>query len=68
MGVVTVGSTVMGTIENDVEYAERVEKGFRKSPVNWHIDDRRQIYVSVGADVYAKTLAKAKDSLISKLK
>lgn len=67
LGVVTQGNLVIGTVENEMEYAERVEDGFRKTPVNWHIDDRRQIYVSKGADVYKKSLAKASETLMQDL-
>jgi hypothetical protein len=52
----------VGTIRNEVEYAERVEYGFRKRNVNWHMSDGT-IYHDRGANTYARAIAKIKQNL-----
>lgn len=59
---------VIWEIENIWAYPERVEKWFRKVPVNWRLSNLGQIYFSKGANVYAKALAKNKDNFINKLR
>ena len=46
---------------NDWEYAQQVEEWFKKSSVNWHIDNRNKIYPSIWADVYKRTIRELKD-------
>ena len=53
---------VVWEIENVGAYPERVEKWFRKTPVNWNLRNLWQIYYSKWANVYQKALAKNKDN------
>jgi hypothetical protein len=68
MGIRIEKTRVIWTIENVWEYTERVEKGFRKTPVNWHLLNIWQIYYSRGANVYEKAIAKNKDFFIKSLR
>jgi len=62
------GNRVVWIVENLWDYVERVESGFRKNSVNWHLKNLWQIYTSKWADVYWKATAKNKDKFITKLK
>lgn len=50
------------TIQSDWEYVERVEYGFRRWPVNWHLYNS-EIYRSRWAETYQRALAKIKKNL-----
>lgn len=66
-GVMVEKNRIIWEIENIWAYPERVEKWFRKVPVNWHLQNLWQIYFSKGANVYQKALEKNKDNFIKKL-
>lgn len=59
---------IIWTVENEVEYAERVEDWFRSYPVNWHLAYIWSTYYSIGADVYHKSTENAKKRLLNALK
>ncbi len=59
---------IIWEVENVLGYSERVEKGFRRTAVNWNLKSLWQIYFSKGANVYAKAIAKNKDTFIKKLR
>ena len=49
---------VIWTVENQMRYSEKVELWWRRTAVNWHLYNVWQIYNSVGAHVYRKSVQK----------
>lgn len=66
-GVRIEGKKIIAEVENIWKYPEKVESGWRSSPVNWHLRNGR-VYNSVGAEVYEKSVKKIWQNLIDKLK
>ena len=58
---------IIWTVENEVEYAERVEDWFRGYPVNWNLAYIWSTYYSIWADVYHKSTENAKKRLFNAL-
>lgn len=58
---------IIWEVENQGEYPETLEEGWRKWPVNWHLQ-KWEIYYSVWADVYKKSVQKVGQKLLDKLK
>jgi hypothetical protein len=57
---------VIWVIENIWDYPERVERWFRNAPVNWHLDNG-QIYNSVGANTYKRSLERKKANILKNI-
>lgn len=60
-------NTLIAEVENIGKYPEKVEGGWRKTPVNWHLRNWK-IYNSIGAETYQNSLNKVWKNLIDKLK
>ncbi len=58
--------TITWKVSNEWEYSEKVEWGWRKTPVNWHRNDWT-IYNSIWANTYELSVAKVKQNFIKKL-
>lgn len=58
---------VVWRVSNEWDYSEKVEFGWRKTAVNWHLKNWT-IYVSKWAETYEKSLLKIKKKFIDKLK
>ena len=58
---------VIWKVSNQWDYPEKVEFGWRKTAVQWHLKNGT-IYVSKGAETYEKSLLKIKQKFINKLK
>jgi len=52
------GNMIIWTVENQMQYAEKVETWWRKRAVNWNLVNIWQIYNSVWANVYRKSVQK----------
>lgn len=61
------GVKLIWAVENESDYPETLEEGWRKTPVNWHLQ-KWEIYVSVGADTYKKSVQKVGERLFDRLK
>lgn len=61
------GDTIIAEVENIWEYPEKVEDWWRKTEVNWHLNNW-QVIQAKGAKVYVKSVRKVWDKLLSKLR
>lgn len=59
-------NTIIWRIENEWEYSEKVEWGWRKTPVNWHLRDW-SIYFDIWAMPFERSIAKIEKNFIKKL-
>ena len=67
LGVRIEWNKVIWAIANNMEYSEKVEFGWRKKPVNWHLRNLSSVYNSVWADVYKKAIENNKINFKNRL-
>ncbi len=59
-------STIIWKISNEGEYPEKVEWGWRKTPVNWHLRSW-EVYFDIWAHPFEKSLKKVEQNFYKKL-